>query len=84
MDPSLLKVLDIFSNKSPISPSMIPMDSIRFENVTIMKYRKDKPSNASSTTCHYTPLAARIKEVARSYNPPQELRALSPSPQADP
>ena len=36
-DPTLLKALDIFTDKSPISPSVLPLDSIRFENVTIRK-----------------------------------------------
>ena len=34
-DPTLLKSLNIFTDKSPISPSVLPLNSIRFENVTI-------------------------------------------------
>ena len=83
MDPSLLKSLDIFSGKSPLSPSTIPMDSIRFENVTIRKSSKEKPTNASRSSGLYTPLLARIKAVAKSTNSPQALIALSPNSQVD-
>ena len=84
MDPSLLKSLDIFSDKSPISPLTIPLDSIRFENLTIRKSSKAKPYDASGPLGLYTPLLARIKAAARSLNSPQALRTLSPKSQVNP
>ena len=38
--PTLMKTLLIFSAKSPVSPTTLPLDSIRFENFTIRKQRK--------------------------------------------
>ena len=70
-DPSLLKALDIFSDKYPLPPSTRPLESIRFENVTIQKSRKNKTLEAtafSGSLGHYTPLSARLKNVARSHH----------------
>ena len=39
-DPSLLKTLNIFSDKSPLTPSVLPLDSIRFDNVTVRRKNK--------------------------------------------
>ena len=35
LDPSLLKSLSIFMDKTHVSPSTLPLDSIHFANVTI-------------------------------------------------
>ena len=63
-DPSLLTSLSIFSDKSPISPSTTPLDSIRLKNVTIWKSKKP-PSEAPGDSGNYTPLSTRLKNVAR-------------------
>lgn len=44
-DPSLLEVLPIFSNRTPVSPSTLPLASIRHENVMIRRGRKANISN---------------------------------------
>ena len=83
-DPSLLKSLDIFTDKSPISPSVLPLDSIRFENVSIRKAKKGGKTSSQAPTGLYTPLSARIKVVARTHSTSQALRAKSYVSQVDP
>ena len=83
-DPSLLKSLDIFIDKSPISPSVLPLDSIRFENVTIRKAKKGGKTSSQAPTGMYTPLSARIKAAARTHSTSQALRAMSPVSQVNP
>ena len=46
-DPTLLNSLTIFSDKTPMSPLVIPMASIRHENVTIRKTHKSKLTRLS-------------------------------------
>ena len=83
VDPSLQKSLEIFSAKTPISPSTLPLDSIRFENTTIRK--KKKASNhvmdRAPGTQTYTPLSTRLKNATRNLpaSSPRVLRALSPN-----
>ena len=81
-DPSLKKTLNIFSDKSPLSPSVLPLESIRFENVTIRKKKSKKPSKdvKDSMLDPYIPLSTRLK-VVDSHLPspsPWALRAQSP------
>ena len=45
-DLSLLKALDIFTNKSPILPSVLSLDSIRFDNVTQWNSRKGNKTSS--------------------------------------
>ena len=81
-DPSLKKTLNIFSNKSPLSPSVLPLESIRFENVTIRKKKSKKPSKdvKDSMLDPYIPLSTRLKAVDSQLPspPPRALRAQSP------
>ena len=83
-DPSLQKSLDIFSAKTPLSPSVLSLDSIRFENVTIRKKKKASlpVSDLAPRAQSYTPLSTRLKNVTRnsSASSPRVLRALSPIP----
>ena len=82
-DPSLKKSLSIFSDKTPLSPSILPLDSIRFENVTIR--RKKKPSkppldSTDAVQAPYTPLSERLKAAESSLSSPSHrvLRASTP------
>ena len=59
-DPSLLTALSIFLDKTPISPSTLPLDSICFKNVTIKKSKKP-PLEESGDLGAYTPLSTRLK-----------------------
>ena len=82
-DPSLKKSLSIFSDKSPLSPSVLPLDSIRFENVTIRRKKKStKPPHESTDSLQapYTPLSERLKAVERSHSSTSHrvLRASTP------
>ena len=63
-DPSLLTALSIFSDKTHISPSTLPLDSIRFKYVTIRKSKKP-PLEESGDAGAYTPLSTRLKQAAR-------------------
>ena len=87
-DPSLQKSLDIFSDKTPISPSVLPLDSIRFENVTIRRKKKNKhiPSSRiiEPPDAPHTPLSTRLKNAARKHasTTPRVLRAQTPPPSA--
>ena len=83
-DPTLLKALDIFTDKYPLSPLVLRLNSIRFKNVTIQKSRKGKPSSSQPPSGLYTPLSAHIKALARAHSPSQALRAKSPVFQVDP
>ena len=80
-DPSLQKSLSIFSNKTPLSPSVLPLDSIRFENVTIRRKKKSsKPplDSSDSVQAHFTPLSERLKAAERSHSSSHRvLRALT-------
>ena len=82
-DPSLQTSLEIFSDKTPHSPLVLPLDSIRFQNVTIRRKNKKAPpstSDSSPIPLHYTPLSSRLKNVARNLQPssPRALRAKTP------
>ena len=82
-DPSLQTSLDIFTDRTPLSPSVLPLDSIRFQNVTIRRRSKKPPSSTSDSTPQtlpYTPLSTRLKFVARNSlsSPLRALRAKSP------
>ena len=83
-DPSLLKALDIFTDKSPVLPFVLSIDLIRFENVTIRKSKKGNKTSSQAPSGLYTALSARIKAVARTHSPSQALRAKSPVIQVDP
>ena len=81
-----MKSMAIFSGNYHLSPSTLPLDSIRFENVTINKSRKKPVSDPleSSDTPHYTPLSVRIKAAAKaspslSISSLRVLRATSPT-----
>ena len=78
-DPALLSSLPIFSNKTPLSPSTLPLDSIRFKDVTIRKSRKAQREEKGDA---YIPLSTRLKQAARlsSSSPviPQVLRECTP------
>ena len=80
-DPSLQKSLEIFTIKTPLSPSVLPLDSIRFENVTIIKKRKKAPTESLvPISTPYIPLSTRLKNAARhqSTSPHRVLRAMTP------
>ena len=81
-DPSLQKSLSIFSDKTPLSPSVLPLDSIHFENVTIRRKKKNKsPLDAVDLVpTPYTPLSTRLKLATRkpSSSPQRVLRDSSP------
>ena len=82
-DPSLQKTLNIFSDKTPLSPSVLPLDSIRFENVTIRRKKKStKPpfDSLDLSPAPYTPLSMRLKATdgTSSSPPPRVLRASTP------
>ena len=82
-DPSLKKSLSIFSDKTPLSPSVLPLDSIRFENVTIRRKKKSsKPPHETtdSLQASYTPLSGRLKAAEHSHSSPSHrvLRASTP------
>ena len=81
VDPSLQKSLEIFTVKTPLSPSVLPLDSIRFENVTIRRKEKAPAESQIPVSAPYTPLSNRIKNAARhqSTSPHRVLRALTPS-----
>ena len=64
-DPSLQKSLEIFNVKTPLSPSVLPLDSIRFENVTIRKKKNVPSKSLVPVSAPYTPLYTRLKNVAR-------------------
>ena len=64
LDPSLLNSISIFLDKSPLSPSTLPLDSIHFKNVTIRKAKKPSSEDFGSLGL-YTPLSTRLKNVAR-------------------
>ena len=83
-DPSLLKSLDISMDKSPVSPYVLPLDSIRVDNVTIRKAKKGIKSSSQAPTGLYTPLSARIKTTARTHSTLQALRAKSPVSRVEP
>ena len=77
-DPALLSTLPIFSDKTPLSPSTLPLESIRFKDVTNRKSRKAQREGKGDV---YTPLSTRLKQAARlSSSPviPQVLRACTP------
>ena len=78
-DPTLQKSLSIFLDKTPLSPSVLPLDSIRFENVTIRRKKKSKPP-LNAVPAPYTPMSTRLKEAERmtSSSPQRVLRALTP------
>ena len=83
VDPSLQKYLSIFSDKTPLSPSVLPLDSIRFENVTIRRKKKSiKPhlDSVDIVSASYTPLSMRLKAAARINSSPFQrvLRASTP------
>ena len=80
-DPTLQKYLNIFTDKSPLSPSVLPLDSIRFENITIR--RKKHPSSVNAVNlapAPYTPLSTRLKNADRkpASSSKRVLRALTP------
>ena len=80
-DPSLKKYLSIFSDKTPLSPTVLPLDSIRFENVTIRRKKKAmKPvlDYVDSVQAPFTPLSERLKAADRSISSPS-LRVLGAS-----
>ena len=82
-DPSLKKSLSIFSDKTPLSPSVLPLDSIRFENVTIRRKKKTTKPPLDSTDAvqsPYTPLSERLKAAESSLSSPSHrvLRASTP------
>ena len=82
-DPSLKKSLNIFSDKTPLSPSILPLDLIRFEKVTIRwKKKSSKPPLEPSDTVQapYTPISERLKATERSHSSPSPrvLRASTP------
>ena len=74
--------MSIFSDMTPLSPSVLPLDSIRFENVTIRRKKKNKsPMDAVDLVqVPYTPLSTRLKAAAhKPSSPPQRvLRASTP------
>ena len=81
-DPSLHKSLSIFTTTTPSSPSTLHLNSIRFENVTVRKKKKDKKGQTgdlSSSSPPYIPLSVCIKEAARGYSS-WGLRASPPHP----
>ena len=74
-DPSLKKDLNIFSDKTPLSPLVLPLDSIRFENVTIRRKKKStKPplDSSDSVQAPYTPLSERLKAAESSLSSPSQ------------
>ena len=82
-DPTLKKSLSIFTDKTPLSPSVLPLDSIRFENVTIRwKKNSTKPplDSSDSIQAPYMPLSDRLKAAESSIPFPthQVLRATTP------
>ena len=80
-DPSLQKSPSIFSDKTPLSPSVLPLDSIRFENVTIRRKKKKSPLDVVDLVlAPYTPLSTRLKAAARNQSSPSQrvLRASTP------
>ena len=70
-DLSLKVSLPIFSDKPRASPNTWPLSSIRHENITIQRSRKEKPRTdcwgmglkEGDTT--YIPVSTRIKEATR-------------------
>ena len=71
IDPPLLKFITIFTCEFPISPSTLPLESIRHENVTIQKARRPKSVNPRGhhEDHAYLPLSVRIEEATRSFFP---------------
>ena len=69
-DPTLMKYLTIFSDKTPVSPSTLPLDSIHFQNVTIRKKRKKPPENLNLCQDHFpfTPLSVRVKDATKNHS----------------
>jgi len=65
-NPSLQKSLSIFSATTPSSPSTLHLNSIRFENVTVRKKKKEKKGSSrdlSSASPPYIPLSVHIKDA---------------------
>ena len=80
-DPTLQKSLNIFSDKTLLSQSVLPLDSIRFENVTIRRKKHNSSSDAATLApTPYSPLSTRLKNVAHkpASSSQRVLRASTP------
>ena len=78
-DPTLKRTLSVFTAATPQSPSTLPLNSIRFANVTIRKSKKKlEPHALSPVSPPYIPLSVRLLD-SDSISP-RGLRACAPQP----